>query len=167
MTPHGVRQARDIARTLGDEPLDAILSSPLERAMQTAGPLADRCGCAITACPDLMEFDFGDLEGRPKAEVALSLRKAHLVTPVPGGESLTDLWIRTGRIASRLTGMPPGSRIAIIGHHWTNRMLHGHLAGLSLSEAARCRTYRPQTASVFPVEFAPCDPGKDRTRPGA
>ena len=149
LTAEGLRQAEDIARSLGGEPLDAILSSPLQRALQTAHPLADRSGCAITALPDLQEFDFGALEGRCKSEVAVSLRKAHVETPVPGGESLRALWVRTGRVARLAAAMPGGSRIAIVGHHWTNRMLYGHLAGLSLSEAARCRAYRPKTGSVL------------------
>jgi broad specificity phosphatase PhoE len=153
LTAKGIAQARFIARQLADERPDMIFSSPLQRALDTARPLADSVGCPIHTSPDLLEFHFGALEGRAKCEVALSLRKAHLTTPVPGGESLADLWARTGRVAQQVLHMPPHSRVAVVGHYWTNRMIHGHLTGCSMLQTARARSYRPETGGILCLDI--------------
>ena len=151
LTPRGHAQAREIAGRLSGHHLDAILCSPLRRALDTAGPLSRQTGLAVTPRAELMEFDFGTFEGRPKAHLSLSLRRSHLTTPVPGGESLSELWDRTGALVRMLHQMPAKAQVAVVGHYWTNRMLYGHLTGLSLTEAAKSRAYRPETGDVLSV----------------
>ncbi len=158
LAPEGRAQARAIAAHLADQCLDVILSSPLQRALDTARALAEVTGCPFQTSMDLVEFDFGALEGRAKGEVALNLRKAHLETPVPGGESLLDVWSRTERVAQWLVRMPPPARVAIVGHYWTNRMLHGHLTKLSLAQAARSHDYRPETGSALCLDLGAMGP---------
>jgi len=55
----GRRQAEALADWLGAEPFDAIYSSPMRRARETAAPLADRLGLKVTAEPDIAEYDAG------------------------------------------------------------------------------------------------------------
>lgn len=117
----GLRQAEMVKKTLSTAPITRIYSSPLSRARQTAQPLADALGLLVTADPDLMEIDFGGLEGKPKAEQGLSLRKAHLTEPLPGGESLAQVGARVARFLERLP--QSDASIAIFGHYWTNRVL--------------------------------------------
>lgn len=154
LTPEGHAQARAIAIRMRGQALDLILCSPLRRALDTAQPLSDATGCTITVTADMAELDFGDYEGLPKASLSLNLRRSSLTQPLPGGESLRDLWIRTGRVAGVASAMPPGAHVAIVGHHWSNRLLYGHLAGLQLAEAAASRAYRPKTGTLCPVVVA-------------
>lgn len=59
---------------------------PRHRRSDGAGPRASGA-----ADDDLLEFDFGAASGSSRAVVKLRLRRDHLTTPVPGGESLQDV----------------------------------------------------------------------------
>lgn len=117
----GLAQAETVKETLTNIHIDRIYSSPLLRAQQTAQPLADARNLPVILDPDLMEIDFGLLEGKPKSQQGLNLRKAHLTEPLPGGESLEQLGARVVRFLDRLPG--DAGNVAIFGHYWTNRVL--------------------------------------------
>jgi broad specificity phosphatase PhoE len=53
----GRRQADSLADWLADEKIDAVYSSPMRRAQETAAPLADRLGLKVKSEPDLAEYD--------------------------------------------------------------------------------------------------------------
>lgn len=153
----GRAEAQRLAAALSSRPIALILTSPLSRAAETARPLAEALGLAPVAEPALAEFDFGLFEGRAKAELGLNLRKSHARTPVPGGESLWDVWARAGRVVRRIrqAGVPAGVEIAVVGHFWTNRLVLGRCTGLSFDEACRSRAYRPETGSVVRLDLVP------------
>src|SRR5688500_9075185 len=65
----GRRQAIELATALGDEPVDAIYSSDLVRAHETARILAERRGLGVTVIPELREKSFGTWEGLTDREV--------------------------------------------------------------------------------------------------
>lgn len=117
----GLRQAEIVKEVFGSAPITRVYSSPLLRARQTAQPLAAALGLSVTTDPDLMEIDFGALEGKLKFQQGLSLRKAHLTDPLPGGESLAQVGARVARFLDRLPR--DDANIAIFGHYWTNRVL--------------------------------------------
>lgn len=66
----GRAQARELAEALADEPFDAVYSSDLMRAHETARIVAERMGLDVTAVPDLRETRFGSWEGLSDEEVA-------------------------------------------------------------------------------------------------
>jgi 2,3-bisphosphoglycerate-dependent phosphoglycerate mutase len=57
LTERGHDQARRLARWLGPEPLDALLTSPLRRAHETASVVADTLGIAVEVADGLAEYD--------------------------------------------------------------------------------------------------------------
>jgi probable phosphoglycerate mutase len=57
LSERGLRQARLLAGFLSSEKIDAIYTSPMRRAFQTASPLADRLGVRAVVDDDLAEFD--------------------------------------------------------------------------------------------------------------
>lgn len=59
----GLKQAEQIAEVLRCAPLKAIFSSPLERAMETAAPLAAIHHLEVQPHPGLLEVDFGEWQG--------------------------------------------------------------------------------------------------------
>jgi probable phosphoglycerate mutase len=67
LTEEGRRQAAALARVMG--PLDAIVSSPSSRALDTATPVAVRQGLDVAIVDDLAEFDFGEWEGLTVDEI--------------------------------------------------------------------------------------------------
>lgn len=152
LTDHGYAQARDIADRLASESVSFILTSPLSRAVETARPLAQRLGLTPIATAALMEIDFGDYEGRDKSTLGLNLRKTHADIPVPGGESLRDVWARAGDVA-RLLADHRNEVGAVVGHFWINRLLWGRLNGLSFDAACKNREYRPRTGSCVALSL--------------
>src|SRR5687768_15688948 len=53
----GLEQAKALAGWLADERIDAIWSSPMRRARETASPLSERLGLEVVVDPGLAEFD--------------------------------------------------------------------------------------------------------------
>jgi 2,3-bisphosphoglycerate-dependent phosphoglycerate mutase len=72
----GRAQARALAEELADDPPDAVYSSDLGRASETAQIVADRLGLAVTFDPRLREVDVGEWSGMTAAEVELSFPEA-------------------------------------------------------------------------------------------
>ena len=154
LTAHGHAQAHRLAQRLARRPLARVLCSPLTRALDTARPLAQVHGLDPQIEPALMEFDFGVFEGADKGQLGLSLRKDHAEEPVPGGESLRDVWNRAGVVLDRLRAGSHGD-CALVGHFWINRLIHGRALGLGFDAACRAREYRPVTGSCVAIRFSP------------
>jgi ribonuclease H / adenosylcobalamin/alpha-ribazole phosphatase len=105
LTDTGVMQARAAAKALAGRSIDAIVSSPLKRTVQTAQEVADVLGLPVRTEEGFRETDFGDWEGYSFAEVRErwpSELDAWLADPSvapPHGESFTatDRRVRTAR----------------------------------------------------------------------
>ena len=68
LTDEGRRQVADAAKVLGT--FDAVVASPLVRAVETAAVLADRLGIGpVLIDPDLMERDAGERQGLTRTEI--------------------------------------------------------------------------------------------------
>jgi len=150
----GYKQAAALANEFGDKTISRIVCSPLRRAVQTAQPLADSKKVSIQLNPLLVELDFGVLQGQKKAEHRLVLRREHLYQPIKGGESLFDLWQRVGDVSEELKlFMSTSKNVVVVGHYWTNRLLHGRMLGCSLEESVRSRVYRPETGTFVAINL--------------
>jgi probable phosphoglycerate mutase len=154
LTAHGHAQAHRLARCLSNRPLSLVLCSPLVRAMDTARPLALVHGLALQIEPALTEIDFGRFEGADKTRLGLSLRRDHAECPVPGGESLRDVWMRAGVVLETLRAHHRGC-CALVGHFWINRLIYGRAQGLTFEAACRAREYRPTTGSCVAIDLCP------------
>ncbi|MEQ1871977.1 MAG: histidine phosphatase family protein [Vicinamibacterales bacterium] len=152
----GQEQAQLLCRQLEGEFIDAIFSSPLARARDTAAPAALSRGLAIQVDPDLVEFDYGCFSGLTRREAKLKLRHDHLYTPVPLGESLADAWVRACRFAAGATpALSAGSVFLVVGHQCINRLLVGAFEGRTLEEAAAAKDYKPSNGSVLELQVGP------------
>jgi probable phosphoglycerate mutase len=109
----GRLQARAAAQRLAKSGIDAIWSSPLRRARDTAQCVAETLGLPIGVVAQLAERNWGELEGKP-----LELRVAGM-TP-PGGESIEAFKDRTlaGLRQIRASRLP-----LIVAHSGTFRVL--------------------------------------------
>lgn len=80
----------------------------------------------------LRECNYGDLNGRPTAEVHGS-RLAHLDVPYPGGESYRDVVTRVDSFLADLRPRWDGARVLLIGHSATRYALAHLLTGADLA----------------------------------
>jgi broad specificity phosphatase PhoE len=113
----GRAQAERLAARLAREEPCAILSSPLERCLETAAPLGRLRHLAVEPVEALQEIDFGAWSGRSfealrgdPAWVAWNARRGS--ARCPGGESMLEA---QARIARRLERLPPG-RTVLVSH---------------------------------------------------
>ena len=63
LSDRGLHQAECVAARLAGEPLAAVYASDLIRAARSAEIIAAPHGLPVTACPELREIDFGEIEG--------------------------------------------------------------------------------------------------------
>jgi probable phosphomutase (TIGR03848 family) len=107
LNTRGQQQSRALVETLAGAPLKAIYSSPLERALETAGPLAAACGLEVCTLPGLTELDPGEWQGKTlKALRRLKLWRVVQGAPsrmrFPGGESFVEAQQRIVRELEQL-----------------------------------------------------------------
>jgi len=144
LNERGQKQAQALGEALTQVPLKAIYSSPLERAMETAGPLATSHKLIIREEPRLMDADVGRWQG--KSLKALRLTNAWKIVQhspsrfqFPEGESFVDLQTR---IVNALEGITrahnkPRDIVAVVFHADPIKLAVSHFLGLPLDHFQR------------------------------
>ena len=112
----GEMQAARAARTLVSTPIATIVASPLGRARVTAEAVAAVLNLPIGLDPELMEVNFGDQEGLPMGDW-YDEWIAGDYTPL-GGESFSELRVRTVSAINRATALPGPVLIVAHGALW-------------------------------------------------
>ena len=142
LTRLGQRQAWDVASQLRDRPVGALFSSDLRRALETAAPLAEVTGLAVTRDARLRERCLGVLEGAATAAIgptANGLSGDEVVEPdahPEGGESLREFYRRVAGFADELAtrcraiGAERAGEIAVVAHGGTLRVMNAYLRGI-------------------------------------
>ncbi len=157
LTARGREQAAALSKTLAGLRIDAVLSSPLRRTLETAEIVAARVGHVVEVDDRLVELDFGDWDGRSRAEVVaiddenrrtVEAWEADPTLPAPGGESLADVERRAVELARDLAATRAGSTVALVTHMGVIKTLLLSALGMPLSSAARI-FLDPATISVI------------------
>ena len=91
----GRAQAQALADGLAEMKITAVYASPLERAQETAEPLARLHGLAVQILPELLEIDFGEWEGKSFSQLKRNplwkvVHGAPATFRFPGGESFVE-----------------------------------------------------------------------------
>lgn len=147
----GVAQAEALARRLASEPIAAVYSSPLRRAIQTAEIIARPHGLPVEPAQGFASADYGRWEGMLVAEVARQhpdLYDLWLHHPerlqFPGGENLDQVRDRAFRALMEILPRHPDQRIVVVSHQVVTRTLLCAVLGLStahywrLGQATAC-----------------------------
>lgn len=122
----GRAQASDALMTLRSRPWDAVVSSPLRRARETAEIIADGLGIPLGAAyPGLVERDYGPLEGTPSADAIATWPTREY----PGAESLASVAARGTEALAAIAADAPGSAVLAICHGTIIRYTLAALAG--------------------------------------
>ena len=131
----GRAQADALAAGLSSRPIAAVWSSPLQRARETAAPLAARLGLAVTVEAGLNEVDFGgwtglgfdELHGRPEWVAWNCLRSCN---QVPGGESMGQAQARALDAVWRLCRAVGDGEAAVVSHSDVLKAVLAHVLGM-------------------------------------
>jgi probable phosphoglycerate mutase len=114
----GRRQAANLGKALGRRQPSLVVASPLRRARETAQPVADHAGLAVTADRCLLDRDYGPWTGTPKATVAAQWGS---VDAAPGVEPRSAV---RGRAIQGLTALARsflGASVVVVSHDAVNR----------------------------------------------
>ena len=136
LSPRGRRQAEATARALAPEKFDAIYSSDLPRAIETATPLARLTGAPLENTEALRERSVGVMEGLTFEEAAeqhpeqyQALLRRDFEHVLLGGESYRQTLDRASRKLDEVIEQHKGGRIALFAHTGTICILILHLMG--------------------------------------
>ena len=147
LTERGQRNARSLGERLHGMTFTTIVTSPLERAHRTAD-LAG-FGDLVETDPDLMEWDYGDFDGKTTAEIHKEKPDWFLFRDgCPGGESVAAVGARADRVIARWRSRD--GRVLLFGHGHFFRVLAARWLGLP---AADGRLYYLSTASLSILGF--------------
>lgn len=123
LNANGHAQAERLAARLADEPLDAVITSDLQRARQTAAPLLRARSLPHQADAAWREQAFGVLEGLDAAtiraqqpELWAQWSRYEADAAPPGGESYRQFHARVWAALSALAGAHPEQRLAVVTH---------------------------------------------------
>lgn len=123
LNPTGIEQARAAARGLAGSGIDAVYSSDLARARQTAQAIADELGQTVHSEPMLRERSYGIFEGltydearRAHPELYARFETRDTAFAVPGGESLLGLARRVEATLLRIVRRHPACTVLIVTH---------------------------------------------------
>ena len=153
----GLSQAYALAERLDGWVFNAIYSSDLQRARQTAEVLADRLGLPVNEDARLREICQGEWEGMRLSELrqifAENLaenEKDPLHARAPGGESTLEVAERVGRAVDEIAAAYPQSRVLVISHGFAVATLICRARQIPLAEVY---AHIPENASYAVVEW--------------
>lgn len=139
LTEKGIAQATRMQELLHDFQFDAVFTSPLQRAINTA-KIATANKNAITTDIRLIEVDFGDWEGKRPAEFQnsdphswtnwLTAPETHRAGNT--GETATEVVERLTSFYTELTEKYDGKTVLIVGHNGVNRFFMASQLGMPL-----------------------------------
>jgi probable phosphoglycerate mutase len=134
----GRQQAMELAARLADLEIDALYSSDLRRAYETAEIIGQAKGLEITAEPDLREIDVGSWSGLTSEEITTQFPEmTH-----HDGEEREAFDTRAVEVLHRIASAHEGNRVLVVTHGGVVRALQRHLSGEPpLSVLANCGTY--------------------------
>jgi broad specificity phosphatase PhoE len=129
----GRAQARELAEQLRSTPFDAVYTSDLTRASETAEIVAAPHGVRVVADPELREIDIGSWSGLTKSEIQDRFDGQRV-----DGETREHHAARVLAAVERIAREHPAGRILIVTHGGTMRALRTHVTDEPHHPVANC-----------------------------
>lgn len=165
----GHAQAARLAADLAATPFASIVSSPMQRATETAAPLAAARGLDTGIEPDLTELDCGEWTGltfealrdRPDWQRWNRFRST---AGIPGGETMLAVQARSVAALHRLSGHHGDAELAVVTHADVIKSVLMHVLGIPLDHMGRLEiapasrslvAWHDDTARVLAVNLPP------------
>lgn len=127
LNENGVLQAKALSEQWRNRVIDAVISSDLKRAVDTAAVIAAPHGLEVVTTSLLRERDWGDFTGRYIPDLKNE--------PWPENvESLENLLSRAGEFITYVRQTFPGKKVLAVGHGIVNKAIQAVLYNKSMSE---------------------------------
>lgn len=161
LADEGRQQADIAAQRIGElKRVDAIYSSPLERAKETAAPIARARGLRTRANRGLLECDFGEWTGAELKKLMKlpewqTVQRAPSTFRFPGGESFTEMQARMVSTLDSLRLQHAGGTIVCVSHADTIKAAVAHALGTHIDLFQRIVI---SPASITAIAWGPGGP---------
>ncbi|MGE5647497.1 MAG: histidine phosphatase family protein [Acidobacteriota bacterium] len=154
----GRAQAEALAERLAG--VQAIYSSPLERARETAAPLARRLGLEVRICEALAEVRTGDWTTRTFREMEndpewLHFNRHRSTARIPGGETMLEVQARMVSALEQMRCAHPDSVVVAVSHGDPIRAALLHYLGAPLDFIPRMELHMGSVSTVAFHEWGP------------
>lgn len=155
LTERGREQARATGQTIrkqmeqGVIHIDEILTSPLERAFDTAQEISEATGVPMRIEERLIEQNFGKWEGTPRNGQDFAKAKQSFTDDYTGGESMLRVAQRVYNLIDELKRMPDKTCL-LVAHNGISRIIESYFRSMSNEEFA---SFGVPNASVREYSF--------------
>ncbi len=131
LTLHGEEQARGLRTVLAGIDFAQVFTSPARRAQRTC--VLAGLGVSARIEPDLVEWDYGDYEGKRSAEIRLAMPDWNVFRDgAPGGDMPEAIGRRADRLIASLRGL--SGNVALFSHGQFGQALGARWIGLPVAE---------------------------------
>ena len=148
LTERGREQAHALADLLASEKIDAVYTSPLSRARETAEIVAARAGLEPVALPELREVDTGSWSGLSRVDVEARFPEGFARWRSGGsgwedGETYQQMAERVIGALRTIAEDHPNGRVLIISHGGPIRAIHAAAEGVAIDDYRRLKPVEP------------------------
>jgi probable phosphoglycerate mutase len=138
----GRAQAEALAERLAQAPIKAIYSSPLERALETAGPLAQARKLPVQKCEGIGEVRYGEWTGRSLKVLARTklwkvVQRQPSAMEFPGGETIRAVQARAVEAVEEIVKRHPKDAVALFSHGDVIKLIVAYYLGMPLDTFQR------------------------------
>ena len=140
----GRQQAQELGLRLRGEQIDAIWSSDLGRAKQTAFYVASQVNQLVRLSGELREMDVGSWSGFTREEIAERWPAEYALWREtgrgwPDGEDFDAMQERVVEAILGIAAAHPGEQVLVVTHGGPIRAIHAHAVGMTLPEHRQLR----------------------------
>jgi len=151
----GSKQARQLVSRFNEIKVDAIYSSPLERAIETASPLAEQKRLKLNVAEELLEIDYGTWTGKSFEELSSEpLWKLYNTyrgrVRIPGGEMIPEVVSRMSALMEKLRRAYQGT-VVLVSHGDPIKSVIAHYIGAPLDFIMRLDV-QPASISILSID---------------
>ena len=137
LSDHGLAQAAAIGKYLAAEEISGVFVSPMQRAIQTARPLAELKNLDVQPLEGLIDADFGSWQGKTMPQVQAESPELYKVwqeaphkVTFPGGENYLDIARRATQALVKLAAELGESGAMLVAHRFINKVIICSLLGI-------------------------------------
>ncbi|MBN2543754.1 histidine phosphatase family protein [bacterium] len=137
LNENGIQQAKALSQWLANEKIDAVFSSPLKRAIQTAEQIASPRNLEVKIEENFNNIELGEWQGEPKTGIKDKYPEEWNLWindtenwKVKGSETLQDIRDRAIPAVQKLTEEYTGKTVVIVSHRSVLKLLITTLIGI-------------------------------------
>ncbi len=153
----GKKQALAVANFLKTQPLSAVYSSTMRRAIETASSISSHHQLEVNTFKELEECDVGNWEGKDWDSIMTEFPEDYdkfindpAENPYLGGESYSNVFDRAYPTLKLIMQKHPGETIAVVAHNVVNRVILADLLGI---ERRKAKDIKQSNTGINILEF--------------